>query len=323
LKVPFFRRQNEGERESAEAAAAEQAASLEALELGGLPLRAQQRLAEMSAEGLFTSDLSVSEFALLHSIGLRPLAQVMGSSIYHVGWQQSPGRWGGWQPGGISQELTTLSEAWNAARERAFGRLEQEARTLGAHAVVGVELTTGRHDWAAGAIEYIAVGTAVRIDGAEPVDRPTLTDLSAQDYWKLQQAGYRSLGVVGASSVYYIVSGWQQSRVQQGMFSSWANQELRDFTQGVYDVREATLGRVSAEARRQGAAGMVGVSIAHSVEEREVAAGATHRTDLIVTMHVLGTSIAERDETAGEISPTLQIDLSADRQRAHLLGGTH
>jgi uncharacterized protein YbjQ (UPF0145 family) len=183
-------------------------------------------------------------------------------------------------------------------------------------------LTTGRHDWAAGAIEYIAVGTAVRIDGAEPAERPTLTDLSGQDYWKLRQAGYTPLGVVGASSVYYIVSGWQQSRVQQGMFSSWANQELPDFTQGVYDVREATLGRVSEAARRQGAAGMVGVSIVHSVEERDVEMGGTHRRDLIVTMHVLGTSIAERHETAGEISPAWRIDLSADRRRAHLLGGT-
>jgi hypothetical protein len=37
------------------------------LEAGGLPLRAEQRLAEMSAGGLFTSDLSVIEFALWSS----------------------------------------------------------------------------------------------------------------------------------------------------------------------------------------------------------------------------------------------------------------
>jgi uncharacterized protein YbjQ (UPF0145 family) len=320
--MPFFRRQNDDDNGAREAAAAEQAASLQSLERGGLPLRAQQRLADLSGNEFFTSDLSVNEFALLHSIGLRPLAQVMGSSIYHVGWQQSPGSWGGWQAGGLSQELTMLSEAWNTARQRAFGRLEQEAMMLGAHAVVGVQLTIGRHDWAAGSIEYMAVGTAVRIEGAEPTDRPTLTDLSGQDYWQLWQAGYRPLGVVGASSVYYIVSGWQQRRVQGGMFSSWANQELRDFTQGVYDVREATLGRVGTEARRQGAAGMVGVSIAHSVEEREVDSGGSRRTDLVVTMHVLGTSVAERDATAPELSPALRIDLSADRHPEHLLGGS-
>lgn len=291
---------------------------------GGLPLRAQQRLSEISGEGrLFTSDLSVNEFALARSIGLRPLAQVMGSSIYHVGWQQSPRAWGGWQAGGISQELTTLSEAWNTARRRAFGRLGQEAEMLGAHAVVGVQLKTGRHDWAAGAIEYVAVGTAVRIGAAEPAEQPTLTDLSGQEYWQLWQAGHRPLGVIGASSVYYIVSGWQQRQAQQGLFSSWANQELRDFTQGVYDAREAALGRVRAEACRQGATGMVGVSIAQTAEEREVDAGGTHRTDLVVTIHVLGTSLTEGDESApAELSPALSVDLSTDRHQAHLLGGS-
>lgn len=319
--MPLFRRANPGDRERNDAAAAERAASLQALERGGLPLRAQQRLADVAAGDLFTSDLSVNEFALVRSIGLRPLAQVMGSSIYHVGWQQRPGQWGGWQPGGLSQELTTLSEAWNTARERAFGRLEQEARLLGAHAVVGVRLTKGAHDWAAGSIEYIAVGTAVALEGAEPAERPVLTDLSGEDYWKLWQAGYRPLGVVGATSVYYIVSSWQQQQAMGGMFSSWANQELRDFTQGVYDAREATLERVGAEARRHEAAGVVGVSIEHSVQEREVDAGGTHRTDLIVTMHVLGTTIGERDTTDDDLTPALMVDLSADTHPAHVLGG--
>ena len=115
--MPFFRRAGGEDREARDAAAAEQEASLEALQRGGLPLRAQRRLSEMSRNELFTSDLSVNEFALAHSIGLRPLGQVMGSSIYHVGWQQSPGTWAGWQAAGVSQELTTLSEAWNTARQ--------------------------------------------------------------------------------------------------------------------------------------------------------------------------------------------------------------
>ena len=73
----------------------------------------------------------------------------MGSSVYHVGWQQRPGGFG-LQAGGISQELTVVSEAWNTARLRAFARLEQEATLVGADAVVGVRLTVGRHDWASG-----------------------------------------------------------------------------------------------------------------------------------------------------------------------------
>ena len=320
--MPLFRRGgSEDDREARAAADAEQAASLAALERGELPLRAQERLGEIGRSGgVFSSDLSVDEFALVHSIGLRPVAQVMGSSIYHVGWQQRPGVWG-MQMGAISQELTVVSQAWNTARLRAFGRLEQEASLVGADAVVGVRLTVGRHDWAAGAIEYVAVGTAVRLEGVERVERPALTDLSGQDTWKLWQAGYRPLGVVGASTVHYIVPGWNTQQAQSGFYSSWANQELRDFTAGVYDARETALGRMTAEARQLGASGVVGVTVGHHIERRE-AGGGSNRQDLIVTFHVLGTAIGERTTEGRELDVSLRLDLSRDTNRPHVLGGS-
>ena len=297
-------------------------ASLAALERGELPLRAQQRLGEIGKPGhgsQFTSDLSVNEFALMHAIRVRPLAQVMGSSIYHVGWQSRPGSWG-MQVGGISQELTVVSEAWNTARLRAFARLEQEATLVGADAVVGVRLTVGRHDWAAGAIEYVAVGTAVRIDGAERAERPALTDLSGQDYWKLWQVGDRPLGVVGASTVHYIVASWSTQQAQSGFFAGWANKELQDFTRGVYDARETALGRMTAEARRQGAAGVVGVSIGHQIEQRE-AGGGSGRRDLVVTFHVLGTAIGRRTSEGRKLDISPRLEMSKDTLAAHILGG--
>ena len=319
--MPLFRRGSDDEREARHSAEAERAASLAALERGELPLRAQQRLGEIgrAAGGLFTSDLSVGEFSLVHAIGLRPLAQVMGSSIYHVGWQQRPGGWG-MQLGAISQELTVVSEAWNTARLRAFARLEQEARLVGADAVVGVRLTVGRHDWAAGAIEYVAVGTAVRIEGAERAERPALTDLSGQDYWKLWRAGHRPLGVVGASTVHYIVAGWSTRQAQSGFFAGWANQELPDFTRGVYEARESALVRMTAEARRQGAAGVVGVSIGHQIEQRE-AGGTSGRRDLVVTFHVLGTAIGRRGSDGRELGVSPRLDLRRDTLAPHILGG--
>ena len=319
--MPLFGRGNDGDQEARRAAEAEQAASLAALERGELPLRAQQRLGEIgkTGGGIFTSDLSVNEFALAHAIGLRPLAQVMGSSIYHVGWQQRPGAWG-MQMGAISQELTVVSEAWNAARLRAFARLAQEAKLVGADAVVGVRLTVGSHDWAAGAIEYVAVGTAVRIDGAERAERLALTDLSGQDYWKLRQAGHRPLGVVGATTVHYIVPGWATQQAQSGFYASWANQELHDFTRGIYDARETALGRMTAEARQHGAAGVVGVTISHHIERRE-AGGGSGRHDLVVTFHVLGTAIGERSGDGRELAVSPRLDLSRDTHLPHVLGG--
>jgi uncharacterized protein YbjQ (UPF0145 family) len=321
--MPFFRRGSDDEREARTRSQTEQAASLEALTHGGLPLRAQQRLGEIgkATSSFFTSDLSVDEFALVHALGLRPISQVMGSSIYHVGWQQRPGSFGGWQPGGVSQELTVVSEAWNTARLRAFARLEQEAKLVGADAVVGVHLSKGQHDWAAGAIEYVAVGTAVRAEGAEPVERPALTDLSGQDTWKLWQAGYRPLGVVGASTVHYVVPGWSTQQAS-GYWSSWANQELRDFTRGVYDARETALGRMTAEARTIGAAGVVGVSIEHSAEERESGAGGSRSNDLVVTFHVIGTAIGERRAEGRTLDVSPRIELRKDSLSPHVLGGS-
>ena len=320
--MPLFRRGSDDDREARQAADAERAASLAALERGELPLRAQQRLGETgrAGGGFFTSDLSVDEFALGHAIGLRPLAQVMGSSIYHVGWQQRPASWG-LQPGALSMELTVVSEAWNTARHRAFARLEQEAALVGADAVVGVRLTVGSHDWAIGAIEYVAVGTAVRLDGGERAERPALTDLSGQDFWKLWQAGYRPLGVVGASTVHYVVPGWATQQAQSGFGASWFNQELQDFTRGVYDARETAVGRMTAEARQQGAAGVVGVSIAHSIEQREARGGADRR-DLVVTFHVLGTAIDHRSADTDDLEVSTRLDLSRDTHGQHILGGT-
>lgn len=79
----FFRRSEEEDSEQAESRAR--------VADGGIPLGAEERLKALASEGsLFTSGLSVSEFALLHRLGPRPLAQVMGASVVRTGWQYLP-----------------------------------------------------------------------------------------------------------------------------------------------------------------------------------------------------------------------------------------
>jgi uncharacterized protein YbjQ (UPF0145 family) len=82
--VGFFRRgQNDQAREREE--------PLARIEAGGIPAAAETRLKALAADGsLFTSGLSVKEFALLDRMGPRPLAQVMGASVVRVGWQYLP-----------------------------------------------------------------------------------------------------------------------------------------------------------------------------------------------------------------------------------------
>src|SRR5436853_2668868 len=89
--------------------------------------------------GFFTSDLSVNEFLLVKQAGFDPLGLVIGSSIYHIGYQQSS-----WKP---STEMAVLSQAMYEARELAMTRMEEEADQLGADGVVGVRLDIGRYEW--------------------------------------------------------------------------------------------------------------------------------------------------------------------------------
>jgi uncharacterized protein YbjQ (UPF0145 family) len=79
----FFRRGGQDDAGQAEA--------LARIERGGIPTRAEQRLRALASEGsLFTSGLSVNEFALLDRLGPHPLAQVMGASVVRTGWQYLP-----------------------------------------------------------------------------------------------------------------------------------------------------------------------------------------------------------------------------------------
>lgn len=94
-------------------------ASLASVRNGGIPQRAVERLAEERGEHrrLFTSDLSVSEFVLARHAGAEPIAQVMGSSIFHVG--QIP------DYKGKTSEITIISDAHRRSRGAALSRLLQ------------------------------------------------------------------------------------------------------------------------------------------------------------------------------------------------------
>ncbi|HME01450.1 MAG TPA: YbjQ family protein, partial [Solirubrobacteraceae bacterium] len=171
----------------------------------GVPEAGTARL-QQNRSGLFTSDLSVNEFLLVRHAGFQPLGLVIGSSIYHIGYQQAQ-----WKQ---SQEMNVLSQAMYEARELAMTRMEEEADQLGADGIVGVRLTIGRYDWGESMAEFIAMGTAVKHRGGElhraPSGRPFTSDLSGQEFWTLLQTGHRPVGMVMGSCVYHVAhQGWR------------------------------------------------------------------------------------------------------------------
>src|SRR5947209_14372341 len=107
--MPIWKRSSPEEEQRRNQAQQEAQASQRAMEAGGLPLQAQRRLSEERQAGhpLFTSDLSTNEFSLIRNQGYSALSQVMGSSIYQVGWQFT--RTFSWNTN--AYELTNVSNA--------------------------------------------------------------------------------------------------------------------------------------------------------------------------------------------------------------------
>jgi len=255
----------------------------------------------MTAPRPFSSTLGVAEALTVRHAGLRPLRQVLGVSYYKVGWQNMP--WGsrrggmfGQQRDGETFELESQSAAWNDARRLAIGRLRDEAAAVDADAVVGVHVRRAFRDWASDLVEFTAVGTAVRSERHDVGDlgeRPLLCNLPGQDVAKLAAHGFWPVGIVGGSTVAYVQTGSRQQFRAGGLFSGRRNQELPDFTQGLYDARALAMEHVERDAHALHAHGVVGVSIDRSIRERETEVNNTSYTDLIITMHVLGTAIVE------------------------------
>lgn len=288
------------------------AASLRAVEAGGLPLNAVDRLQEIAGKPFFTSNFSVSELVLTRECGFKPVGQVMGSSVYNIGWQWTPASSGSWYPS--SQELEVVTAAHYKARHLALNRLRQEAALLGADGVVGVRLDMGRFEQEAGMLEFVAIGTAVRRTDAPPTQgQPFLSDLSGQDHWALREAGYRPVGFCLGNCTWYQVASYHTQQAQVGGFfgGSWQNQELLDYTQAVYTARELAMQRMSHEARDVKAEGIVGVTLSPHIEQRHVEQGENRpsRRDLIVSFTAIGTAIAHDPNAAPAAAPLPMIRL--------------
>ena len=269
-------------------------ASLARVKKGGIPLRAEERLAEERGpeKRLFTSDLSVSEFVLCRDAGCEPISQVMGSSIFHVG--QIP------DYKGKTAEITTISEGHRTSRRNALDRLQQEAMLLGADAVVGVHLrdrmiTMGSRgkggDDGGEVLEFTVVGTAVRASWiTHPPGSPIVTDLSGQDLWALAQDGFEPCGFLFEFCRYHV---WH---VTPGVGGSNRvrridHEELTDASAAVDKTQSIAASRLNAQAESMGAEFVVGSDMKVSVREVPCGSGGCVLDDLDVDVSWFGTGV--------------------------------
>jgi uncharacterized protein YbjQ (UPF0145 family) len=193
-----------------------------------------------------TSDLSIDEALLLHSIGWEALDVVFGSSLVSI----PPAVWT-WGSG----EITPASEAHNLAVRSAAQHLGKQCADVNGHGVVGVrvEVEVRRHH-----VDVELTGTAVRPTHGKSPSSVFVSDLSARDFTLLHNAGWGPIGLAfGASFVYA-----PRRSMGTTMRQSSQNVELTNFTEAMYAAREAGMEHMQRSALDMGAQGIVAVRVA-------------------------------------------------------------
>jgi uncharacterized protein YbjQ (UPF0145 family) len=262
-----------------------------------LPIHARERLDIMRGDAthkaLFTSDLSVNEFLLVREAGFDPVGLVVGSSIYHIGYQMAA-----WNQ---NQEMNVLTQAMYHARELAMTRMEEEANALRADGIVGVRLEITRHEWGESLAEFVAIGTAIRARNGQSYRNarglPFTSDLSGQDFWTLLRTGYRPVGMVMGNCVYHVA----RQGVGQWFKQVGQNVEMTNYTQALYDARELAMERMQAEAISLAAEGVVGAQI----NERSHGWG-SH----VIEFFAVGTAVISISDTHEVPAPALSLLLN-------------
>jgi uncharacterized protein YbjQ (UPF0145 family) len=319
--MPLFHRESAEERQRREAAktAAREEASLQdrsrqQLEAGGLPVRAQERVAQIRTAGGtgFSSDLSVDEFLFARRSGYQPLGLVSGSSVYHIGWT-------GWTHTG---ELDAQTRAMAGAAYAAIDRLRQEAEGMGALGVAGMRLQVTRPEWGEHLVEVIATGTALRAQNGGAGGSPFLSALSGQELWSLLLTGTRPVGLVFGNSSYYIRTNWRD--IQRN--ASWYNQEMTAYTQGLYQAQRSAFGRMHEHATRHQAQGVIGVHIEHRLipisQRTQNGDDTVEYNDYVVEYLAWGTAVIEAPAQPHGTSPAAVLDLEDTARTARVTAGT-
>jgi uncharacterized protein YbjQ (UPF0145 family) len=247
-----------------------------------LPPEAAERL----KAGAYTSDLSVDELLCLESRGFDALGLVLGSSIYHIGWQRIRTA--------KNEELTVISRAMYEARRMAITRMENEAALLDADGIVGVRMEITKRDWAEDLLEFIFIGTAVRARDQTHRIRPAhgmpfSSDLTGQDFFKLHLAGFLPVRLVIGSCVYHVST----QNVGQWFRQLSGSTEHVPLTKGTYAARELAMSRMEAECKQFGGSGIVAVK----VHEHNHGWG-SH----VIEFFAVGTAVT-RDPDGGTVTP--------------------
>lgn len=199
----------------------------------------------------FSSSADGQELYCQLDAGFMPMQFVFGNVAYSIG--VGGGIMGGLRALGRG-EVKEYSDVFNETRHRALWRITEEARRIGANAVVGIQTTILP---LSGMQEMMMVGTASRhaLLPEERFKNPITSDLTNEEMWNVMHMGYMPVQLVLGVSVYSLgfVGGITSA------FQSLARGEIKQLSNLIYEARDNALRRIRAEAELIGADDVVGI----------------------------------------------------------------
>jgi Putative heavy-metal-binding len=198
-----------------------------------LPSFVEARLAAAGAgKAPWVATMSAAELGLARSKGIRPLAMVSGTCWFHYGYSWTQGHGDGWR--------------------QALARLQQEARAVGANAVVDVKMRKIQLDLR-DSMDFTLVGTAVRIDGIPAGEHPVVATVPALEFVRLLEAGIVPVGIAIGAQYNFLNPGSDAAarQIETGgsMFRNAALPRLGQFWEG---IRRHALAELHKDTERQG-----------------------------------------------------------------------
>ncbi len=228
---------------------------------------------EHKGDRMFTTSANGQELYCQIDCGFTPIQFVFGNVAYSIG---ATGGILGSLKAMARGEIKEFSDVFNRTRHLALERIANEAKSVGANAVVGIETRTKMFQ---GAHEMLMLGTAshhpllatpaipqagqtlnyqspqnARPDTVYP-RQPITSDLTNEEMWNLIHMGLMPLKLVLGTAVYSLgVVGGIKAALQ-----SVSRGEIGPLTTLIYDAREHAIGLIRDEAAAIGADDVVGV----------------------------------------------------------------
>ena len=203
----------------------------------------------------FTTSADAQELYCQWDAGYAPISFVFGNVAYSIG--IAKGIMGAFRQLARG-EVRQYSDIFNATRNLALQRIQQEAKAKGANSVVGIR-TSILPVGTSGIQEMMMLGTASHnpqvADIASAVGGITTSDLTAEETWNVAKMGYAPMKLVLGTSVYSL-------GLAGGIMATLRNivkGEIKELTNLIYSAREESLQRVKEQAEAIGADDVLGI----------------------------------------------------------------